>query len=496
LVLNIAATARRLGVHPETTPPPAAEERAADAERSYFDSIRRFPLLTRAEETAAAKRLADGWRRLLEAAAESPVAARVLDGVRCELAEGRLAPPGVVELDVVDPDAAAHARASLIADLTAVLTRFRSRERVTVRLRQRGLSRAARARLRRTQAALQADLRFRLHALKLCRSLVHDLAVRVEEPARRIERAGDVLTAGRRRRSSSSGAGRARVRPRPVQRSAAARGMIAAAVRDGAASVAAQRRTGASMRRARRLVDQARGELILGNLRLVVSIARRYAFAGLPLLDLIQEGNLGLMRGIEKFDHRRGFKLSTYVTWWIRQAISRAVSEKLRLIRVPIHVHDALRRLAAADRDLEQRLQRAPSTEELAARVTLSVDQVRSLRCLGRDAVSLDAPTLRLDGEGHLGDSIPDDGAASPAEVAEATDLARRTRTLLASVSAREGQILRLRFGLDGQNEHTLEEVGRQFGVTRERIRQIEEHALLTLRGLTLARSLRAVIED
>ena len=486
--------------------------RSADPLRRYLQEISAADLLSREGEVALAQRIEAGQAAMLGALQRSPLLRKAITGWVKELRAGTRPLREVVDLvatqarltagaTVVAPTALEDEGAAPVGELEA--------EQLRPVLRA-----FDRARKTRSPAAFGQALRnIVLHADRL-----DELAVRLKDLNRQIvEREGRLVRladqAGIDRRSflesyvpaASPRTWYASAMRRQTaawknfrRRHGEAAGALAAELeqlrRETGQTLPAFRALVAELQRGAREAERAKQEMIQANLRLVAWIARRHVNRGLPLMDLIQEGNIGLMRAVEKFDWRRGYKFSTYATWWIRQACTRALVDQGHLIRIPSHMTDEARRVMRAQHQLLAELGREPSEAELAARLGVPATKVRAVLELVRDPVSLDAP-LSEEGDATIGDLIADDGAVMPHDAAAQAELRAATDEALSRLSPREADVLRLRFGVGSASEHTLEEVGRKYQVTRERIRQIEAKALKKLAQRSHGRTLASFVE-
>jgi RNA polymerase primary sigma factor len=489
--------------------------RSADPLRRYLQEISEADLLSREGEVALAQRIEAGQAAVLSALHRSPLLRKVIAQWAQTLRAGEIALRDIIDLAATQArrnaghgGAAAMSSGAMDDEGAAPLAEL---EAALLRPTLRAFDRVRKSRS--PQSLAQA-----LTAVVLHPDRIEELAVRLKDLSRRImEREGrlarfaDQAKIDRRMfldgylkatspRAWLASIARRQTAPWPNFRrrhGEAVRVLVdelEAVCKETGQTLPAFRTLVSDLQRGAREAERAKQEMIQANLRLVAWIARRHVNRGLPLMDLIQEGNIGLMRAVEKFDWRRGYKFSTYATWWIRQACTRALVDQGHLIRIPSHMTDEARRVMRAQHQLLAELGREPNEAELAARLGVPVVKVRAVLELVRDPVSLDAP-LSEDGDATIGDLIADDGAVMPHDAAAQAELRAATDDALSRLSPREADILRLRFGVGQAGEHTLEEVGRKYQVTRERIRQIEAKALKKLAQRTHGRTLASFVE-
>ena len=498
-------------------------DKNADPVRRYLTQTGNVPLLSRDGEVEIAKRVEDGEQNVLNVLLQSAFGVREIIGIADSVDRGKLKMQDVLRDYETDYAGEDRPESEIRAEFLAHVECMREINCNVIRLKEKlehahGISAIYVQRLRsdlmRNQRALyELALHVRL-SKKLSERLVHKLKTMIEKldsATREIARCE--------KESGSTAQEIVRIRmeiqanPKDTQkilmgkrfneaRVFAYNETIMAHMReiesiesDTHISSDALHRTYQRVQQGQRIAEIAKSELIKANLRLVVSIAKKYTNRGLQFLDLIQEGNIGLMKAVDKFEYKRGYKFSTYATWWIRQAITRAIADQARTIRIPVHMIETINKLIRTSRSLVQDLGREPTPEEIADKMDLPVEKVRKVLKIGKEPISLETP-IGEEEDSHLGDFIEDKSVISPAEAVISRNLAEQTRKVLATLTPREEKVLRMRFGIGEKSDHTLEEVGQDFDVTRERIRQIEAKALRKLRHPTRSKQLKPFVEN
>jgi RNA polymerase primary sigma factor len=450
------------------TPLPAKGE---DPVRLYLKEIGKVPLLTAQQEVQIGRRIEVGQIALRRALAGIPMAVRALLEVGDRLRHGEMPADDVMVLaegGELEPKA--------VRPVQLAFARVRRLERKIVRLEEslsdKRRSAASRAAVLRTIGVHREAIQKIVADMPLKPALIDDLVGKMRRHCRRLNELADEV----RRNRTAGGTRELKQREQEAGLPRKTLGVLLQQIDESD-----------------RTVRQAKRELMEANLRLVVSVAKRYLGSDLSLLDLVQEGNIGLMKAVDRFQYRRGFKFSTYATWWIRQAITRAIADHSRTIRIPVHMVETLNRISRVNRNMINEIGREPTPEELAQRTGVPAKKVRLILESSRKPLSLETP---IGEDSELGDFLEDKSAGSPNDSLLNQDLTTQVERALAMLSPKEKEILRLRFGIGEEGEHTLEEVGKRFAVTRERIRQIEAKALRKLRHPLRGRNLRAFIEN